>query len=207
MGGGWAIGGNSESESTTFSLDAAVRHMKKIGVLPAENVSLPSEGIFQSDTGEITMRTRENLLKVATPRSDAVTLEAATGERVGRMKVIQTSVPALVAACAVDGKELGRSKRIVLIYATDTANTGMELSPDRKTLVRLGEPPILMQAGKLEVKLINPNGAKMSLYALGLDGSRREKLPLKVRKKSLSIVLDTGTLKGGVTPFFELVAE
>lgn len=47
----------------------------------------------------------------------------------------------------------------------------------------------------------------MSLYALGLDGSRREKLPLEAVNGTLKVKIDTTILKNGPTPFFELIAE
>ena len=47
----------------------------------------------------------------------------------------------------------------------------------------------------------------MSLYALGFDGSRREKLPLQAENGVIKISFDTAALKNGPTPFFELCAE
>ena len=195
------------SKDAEFSLDAFVAGMKEKGLLPTSNISKPSEGIFQSDTGEITMRTRENLLKVVTPRTEAVTLEAGKGEPLGKLNIVSTSTPALVATCAVDGRALADSRRIVLLYSTEIANTDMQLSADRVTLKHLGRLPVLMRVGTLDATLANSNGAAMALYALGFDGSRRERLPLKAANGVLGIKLDTATLKNGPTPFFELVRQ
>ncbi|PAW79905.1 MAG: hypothetical protein B9S32_00850 [Verrucomicrobia bacterium Tous-C9LFEB] len=205
-GGGWAISGK-DSKSTKFSLDAAVARMKEMGLLSQSNISDPSKGIFQSDTGEITMRSRENLIKVVTSRSEAVAMEGNKGESIGLLNVSDTSVPALVATCAVDQKNLDESGRIVLIYSTQVVNNEMELSPDRSTLVNLGKLPVLMRVGRLSASLRNINGAKMSLYALGLDGTRRGKLPVAFVDGTLQIHIDTAALKDGPTPFFELVKE
>ena len=177
------------------------------GILSKDNLSEPSKGIFQSDTGEIIMRTKENLLKIVTARSEAVTLEANKGEKLGQLNVVNTSIPGMIAACAIDKEKLADSKRIVLIFSTEAVNSGMELSSDRVTLVDLGKPPVLIRSGKLDITLDNSNGAKMSLYSLGFDGTRREKLPFKFDGKTLNISVDTRTLKDGPTPFFELVAE
>lgn len=205
-GGGWAISGQ-DSTSSTFSLDAAVVAMKTKGILPKDNISAPSKGIFQSDTGEITIRVKEKLLKVATPRSEAVTLEGGKGEKVGSLNVVNTSIPAMVAACAIDDGTLANSKRIVLIYSTESVNTDLELSADRVTLVNLGRPPILMRSGKLDIAIKNTNAANMSLYALGFNGLRRERLAVAVKGEFINISIDTGRLKDGPTPFFELIAE
>jgi len=205
-GGGWAVDA-VESKDVKFSLDAAVASLKAKGILPKSNLSDPAKGVFQSDTGEIIMRTKENLLKIVTPRSEAVTLESGKGESVGQLEVVNTSAPSLVAACAVDQEQLAESGRVVLIYSTEAVNSGMELSADRTTLVKLGGLPVLAKTGKLDVKLKNVNGAAMSLYALGFDGSRRERLPLTFKDGVLTVSIDTAALKDGPTPFFELVVE
>ncbi len=204
--GEWA-GEVLAGKDAKFSLDSFVAEMKAKGLLPKSNVTAPSKGVFQSDTGEITMRAKENLLKVAASHSEAVTLEGGKGEPVGQLSVVSTGVPALVAACSADGKALADSKRIVLLYSTDVVNTDMELSGDRVGMINIGKLPVLMQTGKLEATLRNSNGAKMSLYALGLDGSRRERLPLAFEDGLLKIKLDTAVLKNGPTPFFELTDE
>ena len=196
-----------DSKDEKFSLDAFIVDMKAKGLLPKSSLSAPSEGIFQNATGEIVLRAKENLLKVATSRSEAVTLEGGKGEVVGQLAVLSTSVPALVAACAMDGESLAKSKRIVIIYSTEAANSGMELSPDRKTLVKLGKRPILIRTGKLLATLANANMANMSLYALAMNGERREKLPVSMEANLLKIELDTASMKDGPAIFFELIVE
>ncbi len=207
-GGGWAIDG-VDTKDGKFSIDAFVKAMKAKGVLPKDNISDPGNGIFQSETGEIVMRTKENLLKIATRRSEAVALEAGKGERVGALNVAASSVPALVAACSMDKSDaaLESSKRVVLIYSTYAVNSGMTLSADRSTLVDIGKLPVLLRGGKLDLTLKNSNGAKCSLYALDFDGSRRERLPFEFKNGLLKISLDTAKLKDGPTVFFELAAE
>ena len=205
-GGGWSITSTDQGTST-FSLDPIFAGMRDHGLLKKDNCSSAATGVFESDTGEIIMRTKEHLLKVVTPRSEAVTLEGHQGESLNRLQVVKTSVPALVAACAVDNNVLAASRRIVLIYSTDAVNSRMELSPDRKKLVKLGELPVLLRVGKLEATLRNDQAATMRLYALGLDGSRQEELPLTAKAGVIHLSLDTRTLKKGPTPFFEIVAE
>jgi hypothetical protein len=196
-----------EDKNETFSLTAAVADLKKRGILPAANQSDPTRDIYQSDTGEITMRAQEKLLKVATARTEAVCLDGGKGETVNRLRVASTSVPACVAACSVDGQPLATSKRIVLIYSTVVVNDSMAFSADRRTLRSRGKMKVaLMRTGKLEATLKMANGAGMALYALGLDGSRREQIPVRFADGMVQIDLDTSQLKK-TTPFFELVKD
>ncbi len=203
-GGGWALEA-SDRANGRFTAAGAVASMKKLGVLPVDNASDPGSEIFQSDTGEITLRRKDKVLTVVTPRTEGAALPENRGERLGVLNIVRSSVPAMVAACSVDGAALADSRRIVLVYSTRAANSGMELSADEVTLVKRGTTPVLLQTGKLELVLKNSN--KLSLYALGFDGSRREKLPVKSSGKALAISIDTGILKDGPAAFFELVAE
>ncbi|MHB8866661.1 MAG: hypothetical protein ACYC6N_30235, partial [Pirellulaceae bacterium] len=178
------------------------------GLLPEANISEPSKGVLQSDTGEITLRAKENLLKVATRFSEAVTLESGRGEPVGRLKVLGSDTPALVGVCAMDGMDLAESRRMVLLYTTETANTGMVVTPDRTTMFDYGTLPTLMKVGRLDATLQNAHGKNMALYALGLSGARRERLPLAWGEDGrLKIHLDTASLKHGPTSFFELTVD
>ncbi len=196
-----------DAEKTGVSLDALVGRMKRSGLLPEANISEPSKGIFQSDTGEITLRAGENLLKVVTPLSEAVTLEAGRSEPVGRLKVIGSDTAAMIGVCSVDGKELGESRRMVLLYTTEAANTGMVVTPDRTKMFNDGELPVLMKVGRLNATLQNAHAKNMALYALALNGERREQLPLDWEEGQIKIHLDTASLKHGPTSFFELTVD
>jgi hypothetical protein len=211
--GGGQIGGDEwatsviDAKDGSFSLDDAVGKLKQSGILPAGNISNPSEGIFQSDTGEIIMRANEKLLKVVTARTEAVSLGADKGEKLDAFHVENTSEAATVAVCAMDDQPVASSSRLVLIYSTEVVNSGMELSYDRAKMIEPGVLPVLMKTGILTASLKNNLGADMSLYALNVDGSRTEKLPLTYVDGSLQISIDTHSLTNGTTPFFELITN
>ena len=139
--------------------------------------------------------------------TEGVSLEAAKSEKLSCLMVDGTSTHATVAVCSIDGKALSSSSRMVLIYSTETANTDMELSEDRITMRKGGKLPILMLSGQLKASLKCANPDQMALYALKIDGTRNERIPVTVEKGSLIISIDTATLKDGPTPFFELVKE
>jgi len=188
----------------------AVGHVRQL-VSPADasvlakQLSDPAVGVFQSDTGEIIMRSRENLLKVRTRRTEAVTLEAGKSETVGVLRVENSSVPACVAVCSVTGEPLASTERMVLIYATEMVNTGMVVGYDRRLMKDTGKGPALMRCGKLEAPLKCSGEVKLSLYARGFDGARLQELPVRFVDGALSIEIDTALLANGPTSFFELV--
>lgn len=59
-----------------FDISQAAKRLREAGILPADNATDPAKGVFQSDTGEITMRVKEELVKVATANTEAVALQA-----------------------------------------------------------------------------------------------------------------------------------
>ena len=169
---------STDSKKGDFSLASFIPKMKAIGILPASNMSDPENGVFQSETGEIVMRSKENVLKVMTPRSEAVAIEGGRGEALGALTLVNTSTAACIAACSVDGKKLEDSRRIVLVYSTEAANSGMELSTvdgKKAVLIDHGQLPVLLKTGQLNASLKNINGASMSLYALKMNGERGER--------------------------------
>jgi len=208
--GEWATS-VSESKNSSFSIKDFVVKLKSKGILPATNQSNPERGVFQSETGEITMRTGEKLIKIITPKTEGVSLLADKSESLGCLSVERSSVPAAIAAVAIDGNPLAQASHIVLIYNTAMAFTGMETSAIDSsmfnTMYNMGKMPILMRTGKLNITLKCKNPAKMALYALRIDGTRRDKLPVTADGDVLKITIDTAALKNGNTPFFELVAE
>lgn len=190
----------------SFDLAGYVAKLKKQGILPADNVSDPAKGVFQTDTGEITMNGPEKWMTVITARTEAITWTGKPAKKLGNLTVLSGTSPATVAASAVDGKNLENSSRIVLICATEAINSGMELSEDWTTLFSVGALPVLVRSGTFTAELLVKPG-NWKLYALGLDGERLEELPLENVGGKLKIQLNTAALKNGVTPFFELCRD
>lgn len=205
--GDWAVSVSESKTNTAFSLPKAVEVLRERGILPAGNQTDVAKDLFQSDTGEITLAAKEKRITVITPRTEGVTLNDQQSAALATLTVQSTSVAAAVAVTAVDAQPLRTSRRIVLVYLTDTVNTGMELSEDRATLIKPGTLPPLVRTGVLKVSLQNEVGAKWKVWALGFNGARRELIPSQVKDKTIEITIDTAKLKNGPTSFFEIAAE
>lgn len=186
-----------------FSLAAEVKELKQRGILPEKNITDPAKGIFESSTGELTLFCRESRLQAITGRTEAVSMLAGNW-RLNTLQHISTNVPAMVALISRDGKPLDQSRRMVLIYATEAVNSNMELSSDRRTLIRRGDLPVLLKNGMLEVKIHRSATAPpLSCFALAINGERREMLPLTQAGDQVTLKLNTAILRE-YTPFFEL---
>ncbi len=201
------------SKGEGFDLDAFVSVLRGRGILKSDNITKPSEGVFQSDTGEIVLRMKERLARVVTANSEAVALKPETkGEKLGILTVNSTSVPAAVAVASVDGRPLAESSRMVFIYSTDTIATDFKVSASRRILKSRGKPPILVQVGKLsaEVRLPKPSAGgepSYSLYALKLTGERAQKIPAKISGGTMHVQIDTSKLEKEPAVFYEIAAD
>lgn len=160
---------------------------------------------YTSDTGEIQLDTRENWLKVITPRTEAVAFAAAP-QGLTRLTVAASSAPALVAVSALDGQALEGSTRMLLIVAGDARNTGMQfLDPAERVLGNLGRPPVVLQPVSTTVRLRLPLAGRLKAWRLALNGDRLQELPLTRNGQELTLVLQTSGGKDMTpTTFFEL---
>lgn len=195
-----------ESQGGEFSLDAAVKTMREKGILSRSNRTAPERGIFQSDTEELTLERRTSKLQILTPRTEAICMKGGTQEELRSFRIRKNTADSCVALCAIDGRKLAESSRMILLYMTEEANSNMILSANRAALIEAGGSPVLTRTGILELELPRRPGS-WKLHALGIDGSRRESIPVKRDGNSLRITLDTRSLQSGPTPFFELIAE
>ena len=190
-----------------FNIAKFVQAMRKKGILSPDNITDPDKGIFQSDTGQITLYAEKKMMKVVTQRSEIVAIEKSEPVQLGALKVVSTSVPASVGLVAVDGKKLSESDRLVLTYATREGSLGMTLSLDDRVSAGQGPGPIVLLNGVLEAEVKLDKSKKYSVYPLALNGERREKLPFEFADGVMKIRIDNSKLKNGSTAFFEIAAE
>ena len=182
-----------------------IRRLRKQGVLPKTNRTDEKGTLLESDTGELLFEPDRGTLRVATPRLAGAVLKEDRPVTAGAFRVEKCSVPAAVTLISLEAeKTLPEANRLLLVFATDAVNCGMATTKDGKRLLTLGGAPLLMRTGKLAVSLANKHAAPPAVYALHLDGSRAEKLPVRQTAEGLKLELDTAKLQYG-TPFFEIL--
>lgn len=191
-------------EKGAFDMDACVAKMKARGILAPDNISSPKDGVYQSDTGEIILRGREPFMSVITPLTEAVCLNAGKSAALGALDVVRTTRDACIAITSMDGKPVGKSRRMTLLFITRESNTGFEFEADGKTIKKFGTYPALLQTGTLEAKIRLANAEGMKLYLLGYNGERLEELPLERTADGIRLTIDTSRTVHAPTPFFEL---
>ena len=196
-----------EGSDGKFDLAEFVNVLKSKKILSADNLTDVSQGVYQSDTKQLTLFSREKKMTVSTAKSQAAALTAGDSATLENLEILSTSENAAVALCAMDGKKIANSSRLVFIYATSVLNTDMRLSEDRSFAKDMGKPPALLKTGKIEARIKLKKNAKYALYPLSLSGERREKLALKNDGDRLAVSIDTSKLKYGATTLFEIAEE
>ncbi len=187
-----------------------VSEMKKRGMLDSSNLSSPEERIFQSDNGEITMKTgMDGFFKLITARLEGTAAVKALPAKLNKLELISTSVPATVAAASLEVKStLEDCSRILLVYSTDALNTNMRFkSTARTTILDAGELPVLMQTGKLSVAITNRTLTKPSAYVLKFNGERAQEIPVSYENGRIILNFDTASFTAGPSPFIEIVSK
>ena len=193
-------------DSGRFSLAKAAAQLRSRGVLGEGNRTDVGAGVFHSETGEILMDTKKLDIRIQAPRFEGVTIAVKGRKTLKHLDVLSSSSYGTVAVLSLDGRELARSRRLLLVYNTDALTEGDEFSLDRSVKLVWGKGDTLMKVGRLEATLSHHSGG-LKLYALALNGERRQELPVAYAGGRLKFRLDTAELRDGPTPFFELSAH
>ena len=196
----------SISPDGKFNIAEFAKELKAKGILPADNISDPANGVYQSDTGEITMRSKENMMKVVSPKSEAIVMRSTLkNEKLGRLTVKSSTANAAIAVSAVDDKPIAESGRLVLTYNTDAVMKGFGVSKNRLFVTAWGGMPVLIETGKLSAELKLAPNKKYAVYSLKMNGERVEKIPCEVSADGvMKLELDTAK---HTAVFFEIVSE
>ncbi|MBQ6534571.1 MAG: hypothetical protein IJI37_05315, partial [Opitutales bacterium] len=197
-----------EKGEGSFDLEKFVSVLREKKILPEGNKTDVKNGIYQSDTGQITRDMKNLAMKVVTEKSVAVAMEKSQKTELGALTVESTSVPATVGVCSLDGEKISDSKRLVFVYATREANSDMVTSFDNTYAIFIGSKDVMLENGVVKAKLKLRADREYEVYPLSLDGTRREKLGLKVKDGVMEIEIDNSKLPGGLsTTMFEIAAK
>lgn len=189
-----------------FATDLRVAELRKLGILDSSNRTNVTAGLYESDTKQLLMDTKNRRFIVTTPRTEAITMAAPSSNlTVKYLTVLSTASPALLSASSLDDLALADSKKILLIFATDAQNTGMTFADtERRELVSLGKIPVQIQRGVATVKLALNHGTLMKLTALTLNGEPGNEIPLTRTGNAWTMTLDSNAVLKGPTTFFLL---
>ena len=184
-----------------------LEEMRKRGMLSKNNRTDVLKGIFESSTDEIYIDTPRKYMTVNTPRLQGMSAPAGETAKLSDFEVIYTQRNSNVTLAAVDGlKPIKEARRFALVISPNSLNSEMSFTDeDMVSLINIGKPPLLVETGKYKVALSTPHWKLMRLWALNMDGSRLQELPLKKSDGRIEAEIDTSKLPIP-SVFFELSA-
>ncbi|WP_455269990.1 glycoside hydrolase [Rhizobium herbae] len=150
--GSLGVGQPRSSVDPQAILDA----VKAAGLLAKDNQTDLKTGLYESDTGELLLDRLRGQLRVSTPKTEAVAFSTLREPiNLGSVRVEASDGNGLLAVSVIDDAEsIAQSRRLLVIYATDARNTGMQFSDDEeKVIADFGRLPVLIRKGYVDLSL------------------------------------------------------
>lgn len=153
--------------------EALLESLRQSGVLPGDNATNIDAGIYQSSTGEILLNRFAGQLRVATTATEAAAFSSLREPiDLGTLRIERADGNGLIAISALDAEaSLAKSRRFLVIFATDAQNTGMTFrDTEEKVIEDFGHLPVRIREGYADLSLAR-NAASWSVSPVGLDGT------------------------------------
>lgn len=179
--------------------------LKKSGIIDNSNITDYDKRIFQSDTGEITLYSKNETMTVITPNLEGAVIKKSKSIKLDSMEIHSTSKPCSITLASIEkGKNIKKAKRLLFVLSTNALNSNMVLAHNGCLMLDIGNLPVLMESVQVKVSFNTSNLNKPMIYALNMDGTRAEAVSCSLTEGKVYIALDTSKLKYG-TPFFEII--
>jgi hypothetical protein len=200
-------GYSGSEDNPVANIEEILLHLKKSGALPPQNRS-DGRNVFESASGQLLLDKSENYMRINTPRLQGVCANAGTVDSMPDFSIQKMTADGNLALVAIDGlKNIFEAERLLLVYATNALNSGMEFSSaDMITLLNNGHAPTLIKSGSFSIVIRNKNAANLIMYPLDLAGKRLKEIhPEKVTENQAYFSVDTQ--KDGASLYFEVIAN
>ncbi|MCW0001412.1 glycoside hydrolase [Pararhizobium sp. YC-54] len=182
---------------------AILEAAKAAGLLPKDNRTDLKTGLYESDTGELKLDRLRGQLRVSTPKTEAVAFSTLREPvNLGSVRVEASDGNGLLAVSVLDDAEsIAQSRRLLVIYATDARNTGMQFSDDEeKVIADFGRLPVLIRKGYVDLSLALAEG-QWRLTPVTLNGVALEAAGQAISPAGFRLSNDAAS---GPTTFFLL---
>jgi hypothetical protein len=195
-----------DSANSAFDLQKTIRRLKAQSWLRPGNQTDADHNVFESSTGELLIKANSNFMKIETGRFQGICAEAGSQSKLENLEIKSMSRRGCIALASIDGeKSLDEADRLLLFIVTNVLNSGMVFeNADQRTRLKIGTTPLLLETGQFDLSIMTREAKNLHLYALALDGTRLAELPVKKTGNRLDFSIDTGTIPGGPSVYFEL---
>ncbi|HYG76739.1 MAG TPA: hypothetical protein VEK08_17170, partial [Planctomycetota bacterium] len=207
-----AAAGNSAAALQPYSADSGklMELLKSRGVVAEDNQTDPAKPLFRSETGEITIDAKRDMMILDTPRTAGGYAPAGQAIETANKGVSITvqDADATVWVSALDDQPIASSKRLLVSHLTDLQNSGIRYAErSRQTLLDWGKLPHLVRQGKAAVTIKHANAGALKVYALSTGGKRIGELKASAANGALSFTADVSenSAQTGARMLYEIV--
>ena len=163
---------------------------------------------LQSETGEITIDGRRDVMALNTPRTAGGYGPEGETIKTDAMTVHMDKTYGTVWVSSVDGQPIKQSKRLILIHLTDLQNTGIHFGEKaRQTLYAWGGLPHLVQTGAATVRVKLANASSAKVWELATSGRRLAPVEAEAEDGELVITVSTRNANGKARMIYEIAME
>jgi len=191
------------SDPQWYEMAARIRES---GMVDSTNKTDAPNGIIQSDTNQIYYDIPNQLIDVATPKSEVIVMGNRSVAKQSFMNVSRSTPNLTVASISLDGLDLTKSKHILMVHLTNVKGTNMKFADAaEKTVTSWGTFPMLVRGGKTDIQLNVDPSLGWTLYALDLAGNRLGTMWSAKIGTKLGVSLDNMSQWIGPVFYYELV--
>ena len=199
---------NDLANNTTAEQGQAILDkMRALGWIPQDNLSSFAAGIIQSDNGQFTINSKQDMMILDTPRTAGAFATPGNSINTNSLKLTIHDTDATVWVSSLSDAPIRTAKRLLISHLTDLQNTGAKFNEKaHKTILSFGKMPYLVRYGRADLLLKLEHHEQATVYAINLSGKRIAKLLATVTDDGLQLTLD---VKGpeGAQMLYEIVRE
>ena len=169
------------------------------GLAAVGAITLPRNGVYRSDTGEITLDSASGTLRVVTPRTEGFVLPAG---QAGKGELLELAAPDTFTSCVLTSagmESLAESGKLLLFQLTDVMNSGITFRDSENTVLEdYGTLPLLLRRGRIGAALRRGAEKAVKVRALDMAGRRTAELPVSEKAGRWHFTLDNSITEEAV---------
>lgn len=193
-----------------YAPDATTRllaEMRKRGWLSAANRTDPAAGIWQSETGEVTMNRASNTYTVETPRTVGGFAPAGGSITTKTATIAVAGADATVLLSSIDAQPIATSHRLLVFHLTEVQNSGATFADQACSVItQWGHLPYLVREGQATVRVRVAHPERAHVWGIAPDGTRLAPIAATSENGTLVIPLDVNA-NGNARFYYEIVIE
>lgn len=184
---------------------ALIETLLAAGAITPSMADAARSDIWRSHDGTVSLDMAAARLNVVTRLTSASAgAETDIPISLGRVQLLSSDAPGLIAASALDGTSLTDSRRILLMMVSDARNSGMEFADAESRVVKNGALPVIVRRMKAKVRIQVPRKSRWEFKPLFLNGDEMKGVIIQANGQQLIADLDTRTVNGEPTTYFLL---